>query len=88
MGRFIHLLSKLFTPLQALAHVDVFIWEGEHQQCYEDVKQVLTSLPTIAPLKWNEDLYVNTSAGDDALGAILMQKDEGSGYMRPNYFAS
>ena len=88
MGRFIHLISKLITPLQSLAHPYVFIWEYEHQQRYEEAKQVLTSLPTITSPKWNQEFYVNPSARDNALGAILMQKDEGLGYMRPIYFST
>ena len=88
LSRFIHLLSELVTPLQALAHADAFIWADEHQQRYEKIKQVLTSLPTIAPPKWDQEFFVNPSAGDNALGVVLMQKEEQSGYMRPIHFAS
>ena len=65
MGRFIHLILKLFTPLQALAHANVFIWEDEHQKCYEEVKQVLKSLPTIAPPKWNQEFFINPYGGEN-----------------------
>ena len=48
----------------------------------------MTSLPTIAPSKWNQEFYVNAHVGDNALSANLMKKDEELGYMRPIYFAS
>ena len=47
----------------------------------------MTSLPPIAPPRWNQGLYVNPSARDNALGALLVQKDDGLCYMRPIYFA-
>ena len=88
LGRFIHFLSKLVTPLQSLANADTFAWEEDHQICYEEVKGVLTTLPTISPQKWDKEFFVNPSAGDSFVGAILMQKDEEIGYMKLVHFAS
>ena len=38
LGRFIHLLSELVTPLQALAHANDFTWQDDHQECFDEVK--------------------------------------------------
>ena len=38
--------------------------------------------------KWDETFNVNTSVGDDAIAAMLLQKDVGSHYMRPIHCAS
>ena len=58
------------------------------KQQFKEAKQVLPSLPTIAPPNWEQTFYVKPSMGDDTLGSILMQKDEKSSFMRPIYFAS
>ena len=56
--------------------------------CYDEVKGVLTTLPTILPPKWNKEFFINPSAGDTSVGAVLMQKDEETGYMKPIHFSS
>ena len=37
---------------------------------------------------WEQVFYVNPSMGEDAVGAILLQRGKGSQYMRPIYYAS
>ena len=37
---------------------------------------------------WEQGFYVNPSVGEDAIGAMLLQKGKGSQYMRPVYCAS
>lgn len=88
MGRFIHHLSQLILPLQKLTKQAVFSWEVEAEECFQEVKTTLSSLPAITPPKWEELFYVNPSVGGDTLGAVLMQKDPVTSYMRPVYFAS
>ena len=88
LGRFIHFLYELVAPLQTLANADTFAWEEGHQMCYDEVKGVVTMLPIISPPKWDKEFFVNPSAGDTYVGAVLMQKDEETGYMKPIHFAS
>ena len=52
------------------------------------MKEVLSSLPTIAPPNWEQVFFVNPSVGEDTLGALLMQKDEKSSFLRPIYFSN
>ncbi|MCO5594227.1 hypothetical protein L7F22_048254 [Adiantum nelumboides] len=88
MSRFIHLLSQIISPLQQLANQEVFSWEQEHLECFNEVKEVLGSLPTIMPPDPQGIYYLCPSVGLDAFGAILMQKDPKTVYMRPIYFTS
>ncbi|MCO5611300.1 hypothetical protein L7F22_065552 [Adiantum nelumboides] len=82
------LASQVVLPLQKLTHQDVFTWSEESEQQFREVKEILASLPTIAPLKWDENFYVNPTVGNDTLGTVLMQKDSETSYMRPIYFSS
>ncbi|MCO5609774.1 hypothetical protein L7F22_064006 [Adiantum nelumboides] len=88
MSRFIHLLSQIISPLQQLANQEVFSWEQEHLECFNEVKEVLGSLPTIMPPDPQGIYYLCPSVGLDAFGAVLMQKDPKTAYMRPIYFTS
>ena len=38
--------------------------------------------------KWEQVFYVNPSVGENAIGAMLLQKGKGRQYMRPIYYAS
>ncbi|MCO5548767.1 hypothetical protein L7F22_002229 [Adiantum nelumboides] len=88
MSCFIHLLSQIISPLQQLANQEVFSWEQEHLECLNEVKEVLGSLPTIMHLDSQGTYYLCPSVGLDAFGAVLMEKDPKTGYMRPIYFTS
>ncbi|MCO5610893.1 hypothetical protein L7F22_065136 [Adiantum nelumboides] len=88
MSCFIHLLSQIISPLQQLANQEVFSWEQEHLECFNEVKEVLRSLPTIMPPDPQGIYYLCSSIGLDAFGAVLMQKDPKTAYMRPIYFTS
>ncbi|MCO5574473.1 hypothetical protein L7F22_028258 [Adiantum nelumboides] len=57
-------------------------------QKFNEIKELLSSLPTIAPPRWEETFYMNPSVGSDSIGAVLMQKDGETSFMRPIYFVS
>ncbi|MCO5559388.1 hypothetical protein L7F22_012987 [Adiantum nelumboides] len=88
LSRFIHLLSQVVLPLQQLTHSNTFNWSEENEQLFNEIKEVLRSLPTIAPPRWEETFYVNSSVGSDSIGTVLMQKDGETSFMRPIYFVS
>ncbi|MCO5579608.1 hypothetical protein L7F22_033465 [Adiantum nelumboides] len=88
MSHFIHLLSQIISPWQQLANQEVFLWEQEHLECFNEVKEVLGSLPTIMPLDPQGTYCLCPSVGLDAFGTILMQKDPKTTHMRPIYFTS
>ncbi|MCO5554487.1 hypothetical protein L7F22_008016 [Adiantum nelumboides] len=84
----IHLLSQIISPLQQLANQEVFSWEQENFECFNEVKEVLGSLPNIMPPDPQGTYYLCPSVGLDAFGAVLMQKDPKTSYMWPIYFTS
>ncbi|MCO5581405.1 hypothetical protein L7F22_035289 [Adiantum nelumboides] len=88
MSCFIHLLSQIISPLRQVANQEVFSWEQEHLECFNEVKEVLGSLSTIMPPDPQGTYNLCPSVGLDAFGAILMQKDPKTAYMRPIYFTS
>ena len=55
---------------------------------FQGVKEVLGGLPAMHAPKWDEVFYVNPYVGDDAIGAMLLQKGTSSHYMRLIYCAS
>ena len=88
MGRFIHLLSQVVFPLQQLTRGETLVWTEESEQCFQELKGILSSLPIILQPCWDQEFYVNPSVGLEAIGAVLMQKDPKTSFMRPVYFAS
>ena len=61
------------APLQSLAIAKTFVWNKNHQVCFEEVKGALVTLPTISPPKWDCEFFVNPITGEAALGVFLMQ---------------
>lgn len=61
------------------------MWNEECEVLFENVKEILGGLPAMQAPDWNQVFYVNPSVGEDAIGAMLLQKGKGSQYMRPVY---
>ena len=87
-GRFIHQLSQLAFPLQRLTNVPTLAWDEESEDSFQEIKMVLSSLPTLLPPLWDQPFFVNPSVGSESVGAILLQKDPQTLLMRPVYFSS
>ncbi|MCO5551269.1 hypothetical protein L7F22_004768 [Adiantum nelumboides] len=75
-------------PPNSARQVITFVQKQEHLECFNEVKEVLGSLPTIMPPDPQGIYYLCPSVGLDAFGAVLMQKDPKTAYMRPIYFTS
>ena len=55
---------------------------------FQNVKEIIGAMPAMQAPNWEQVFYVNPSVGEDAIGAMLLQKGKGSQYMRPVYCAS
>ncbi|MCO5579123.1 hypothetical protein L7F22_032975 [Adiantum nelumboides] len=88
MARFIPLSSQLLYPLQQVAKHDPLQWDDKCEEVFREVKEVLGGLSAMQAPDREQAFYVNPSVGDDAIGAMLLQKGKGSHYMRPVYCAS
>ena len=82
------LYSQLLYPLQQAAKGDPLEWTNECDLVFQNVKEVLGGLPAMQAPDWDQIFYVNPSVGEDAIGAMLLQKGKDSHYMRPIYCAS
>ena len=88
MAQFISLSSQLLYPLQQVAKHDPLQWDDKCEEVFQNVKEVLGAMPAMQAPDWEQVFYVNPSVGDDAIGAMLLQKGKVSQYMRPVYCAS
>lgn len=88
MARFIPLSSQLLYPLQQAAKHDPLEWSDQCEEVFQNVKEVLGLMPAMQAPDWGQVFYVNPSVGEDAIGAMLLQKGKQSQYMRPVYCAS
>ena len=52
------------------------------------MKDVLGAMRAMQAPDWEQVFYVNPSVGDDAIGAMLLQKGKGSQYMHLVYCAT
>ena len=87
-GRFIHYLSQIAFPLQCLTNASTLAWNEGSEESFQEIKTVLSSLPTLLPPLWDQPFFVNPSVGSESIGAILLQKDPKTLLMRRVYFAS
>ncbi|MCO5601602.1 hypothetical protein L7F22_055725 [Adiantum nelumboides] len=88
MARFIPLVSQVLYPLQQAAKQDPLVRNEECEAVFQNVKEILGGLPAMQAPVWEQVFYANPSVGEDAIGAMLLQKGKKSKYMRPVYCAS
>ena len=89
MVRFISLSSQILYPFQQqAAKNDPLNWDKECEEVFQNVKEIIGAMPAMQACNWEQVFYVNPSVGEDAIGAMLLQKGKGSQYMRPIYCAS
>jgi len=64
--------ADIAAPLTDLTgNKATFVWQGKHQQAFENLKQTLTSPPVIAYPTPQDKFILTTDASDVGLGAIL-----------------
>lgn len=76
LSRSFCMLAEHVHPLQKATQRDPFIWTQEEQNAFENVKDLLCTLPIMMPPSWNQLFYLSLSVGTHAVGAVLMQKGE------------
>ncbi|MCO5576676.1 hypothetical protein L7F22_030491 [Adiantum nelumboides] len=73
--------------LQAVKN-DLLEWTQGCEDVFDKVKEVLSTLPIMQAPDLEKEFYVNPSVGDDAIGAMLLQKGKESQYMKPVHYAN
>ena len=76
--RFCPNFSSVASPLTDLTSNKVpFKWEAFHQQAFERIKRLLTSLPVLKAPDFGKPFVVQVDASDRGVGAELKQEFEG-----------
>ena len=74
---FIKDFSKLERPMCSLLAKDAkFKWDENCQKWFEELKRLLTSTPIVRRPNWELLFEVMCDTSDQAMGAILRQRDE------------
>jgi len=77
LGKFIPNLGDLTQPLRTLIRTETkFIWTDEHEEKFEELKNHLQKLPTLAFFDINRRTRLIADASPVALGAVLLQFNE------------
>ena len=85
---FVKNFSKLVAPLNELLKKDrEYEWILQHQQIFEDIKEMMMTAPILSYPNFNKPFILSTDASTSGLGAVLSQKDE-EGKEHPIWFAS
>ena len=80
--RFIMDFSKIAKPVYKLLEKDAkFMWDGDCQKSFEQLKAYLTTAPIVRAPNWKLPFEVMCNASDLAIGAILGQREEGKPYV-------
>ncbi|KAK4405904.1 Retrovirus-related Pol polyprotein from transposon.6 [Sesamum angolense] len=75
--RFIKDFAKIAQPLSQLLQKDAnFVFGGDCQEAFDELKRALTSAPIIQPPDWSTPFEIMCDASNYAVGAVLGQKIE------------
>ncbi|XP_027156196.1 uncharacterized protein LOC113756920 [Coffea eugenioides] len=86
LNRFLSQSAEKALPFfKVLKKADQFAWTEECQAAFDQLKQYLHHLPTLASPRPEEKLYLYLSAADEAVSAVLI-RDEGT--QVPVYYVS
>ena len=77
-SKFIPNFSQVAEPLRKLLRKDhAFIWGGEQQKAFKELKSLMTSAKALAYFRGDCWTRIVADAGLDGLGAVLLQFQEG-----------
>ena len=65
-----------FSPLLKLQGATEFVWEPQHQQAFDRIKDYLTNPPVLIPPRDGAPLKLYIAAADLSIGGLLAQDDE------------
>ena len=87
--RFIDNFSKVAAPISALLRKNrTFQWTAEAQAAFESLRTSFTTAPILHHFDPSLPTVLETDASDYAVGAVVSQRDPGSGRLHPITFHS
>ncbi len=88
LAKFSSSIAQLAEPLHDLIRSNrTWVWDAVQQKAFDDVKQAITSAPTLALYDMAKPTIVSADSSSYGLGAVLKQQQEDSTW-RPVVFAS
>ena len=76
--RFLRGFATIAAPLHDLTRKGrAFSWTRNCQDAFEELKKCLTSQPVVGIFRNEGELYLDTDANNEGLGAVLSQKQDG-----------
>ena len=79
-------ISKPLTNL--LKKNNPFVWSEACEKAFQELKTLLSSAPVLIYPNFHSTFFVETDASNQGIGAVLSQKDEETGKLKPIAFAS
>ncbi|XP_021802935.1 uncharacterized protein LOC110747031 [Prunus avium] len=76
-----------FSSLLRLKQEQIFKWEEQHQQAFEEIKHYLSNPPILSPPKKGRPLKLYVSASGTSIGSLLAQ-DNNEGKEQAVYYLS
>ncbi|XP_070671534.1 uncharacterized protein [Malus domestica] len=67
---------KAFSTLLKLKDSDKFVWNGEHQAAFTQIKVSLTKPPVLVPPRRGKPLKLYISAAEESIGCLLAQDND------------
>ncbi|KAM1184237.1 hypothetical protein ACFX15_013225 [Malus domestica] len=67
---------KAFSTLLKLKDSDKFVWNGEHEAAFTQIKVSLTKPPVIVPPRRGKPLKLYISAAEESIGCLLAQDND------------
>uniref|UniRef100_A0A3B3HPV2 Gypsy retrotransposon integrase-like protein 1 n=1 Tax=Oryzias latipes TaxID=8090 RepID=A0A3B3HPV2_ORYLA len=87
--RFIRNYSSLAAPLTRLTSINQpFIWSPEAQNAFETLKRMFVTAPILIQPDPRRQFIVEVDASDSGVGAVLSQREDTTGKLKPCAFFS
>ena len=80
-------ILKPLTDLTGKNRPDKVVWQAEHQNAFDKVKQVLASEPVLKLYRRDREHVLQTDACHEQIAAILLQRED-NGELHPVMYAS
>lgn len=79
-GKFIPNLSARNQPLRQLEHEVDWHWDEAQERAFNDLKEAITSTPTLKYFDVSDDITLSVDASSFGLGACIMQREQPVAY--------